>query len=102
MPNTKNTVIPGWCVSTRPGISRFRVRCFASPRNDGSWIASSHPPSPEDGLRPTRVFLAMTIESRLPRPQQILEVEPVREHRQRSVRLARPFRLGTIAVQLDA
>jgi hypothetical protein len=24
---------------TRPGISRFRVRCFASPRNDG-WIAS--------------------------------------------------------------
>src|ERR1700694_4379516 len=29
-------VIPGWCVGTRPGISRFRVRCFASPRNDGS------------------------------------------------------------------
>src|SRR6202008_551195 len=29
------SVIPGWCVSTRPGISRFRVRCFASPRNDG-------------------------------------------------------------------
>jgi hypothetical protein len=28
-------VIPGWCLSTRPGISRFRVRCFASPRNDG-------------------------------------------------------------------
>src|SRR6202022_2707135 len=28
-------VIPGWCVSTRPGISRFRARCFASPRNDG-------------------------------------------------------------------
>src|SRR6202790_1799734 len=28
-------VIPGWCVSTRPGISRFRVRCCASPRNDG-------------------------------------------------------------------
>jgi hypothetical protein len=27
-------VIPGWCVSTRPGISRFGVRCFASPRND--------------------------------------------------------------------
>src|SRR5450631_2517475 len=26
---------------TRPGISRFRVRCFASPRNDGVWIASS-------------------------------------------------------------
>ncbi len=29
------SVIPGWCASTRPGISRFRVRCFASPRNDG-------------------------------------------------------------------
>ncbi len=29
-------VIPGWCVSTRPGISRFRVRRFASPRNDGA------------------------------------------------------------------
>jgi len=28
-------VIPGWRVSARPGISRFRVRCFASPRNDG-------------------------------------------------------------------
>src|SRR5215470_6029052 len=27
-------VIPGWCASARPGISRFRVRCFASPRND--------------------------------------------------------------------
>ncbi|GCC47822.1 hypothetical protein chiPu_0031836, partial [Chiloscyllium punctatum] len=21
-------VIPGWCASTRPGISRFRVRCL--------------------------------------------------------------------------
>src|ERR1700734_371931 len=30
-----NAVIPGWCVSTRPGISRFRVRYFVSPRNDG-------------------------------------------------------------------
>jgi hypothetical protein len=30
-----SSVIPGWCVSTRPGISRFRVRCFAPPRNDG-------------------------------------------------------------------
>ena len=28
------TVIPGWSEGTRPGISRFRVRCFASPRND--------------------------------------------------------------------
>ena len=26
-------VIPG-CAKRRPGISRFRVRCFASPRND--------------------------------------------------------------------
>jgi len=30
---TRDDVIPGWCASTRPGISRFRVRCFASPRN---------------------------------------------------------------------
>src|SRR5437588_13088520 len=35
MQNGGEAVIPGWCVSTRPGISRFRVRCFASPRNDG-------------------------------------------------------------------
>ena len=27
-------VIPGRSVRTGPGISRFRVRCFASPRND--------------------------------------------------------------------
>src|SRR4051794_1426591 len=33
-PSEKETVIPGWCGSTRPGISRFRARCFASPRND--------------------------------------------------------------------
>jgi len=26
------SVIPGWCVSTRPGISRFRVRCWACHR----------------------------------------------------------------------
>jgi hypothetical protein len=26
----------GMVRSTRPGISRFRVRCFASPRNDGA------------------------------------------------------------------
>jgi hypothetical protein len=38
----EDAVIPGWCESTRPGISRFSdvqlhivVRCFASPRNDG-------------------------------------------------------------------
>jgi hypothetical protein len=38
--NQLPSVIPGWCASTRPGISRFRVRCFASPRNDEVWIAS--------------------------------------------------------------
>ena len=28
-------VIPGWCVANRaPGISRFRLRAFATPRND--------------------------------------------------------------------
>src|SRR5713226_5016934 len=27
---------------TRPGISRFRVRCFASPRNDGVCSNSKH------------------------------------------------------------
>src|ERR1700722_19922428 len=27
-------VIPGWCASASPGISRFRARCCASPRND--------------------------------------------------------------------
>src|SRR5437588_3829859 len=47
-------VIPGWCASTRPGISRFSdvqlhivVRCCASPRNDmgrgmaGFWVKKS-------------------------------------------------------------
>src|SRR5689334_10205979 len=36
-------VIPGWCVSTRPGISSFRVRCFASPRNDEQQRPMSKP-----------------------------------------------------------
>src|SRR5271170_5870405 len=27
-------VIPGWCASTRPGRSTFRVRIFDAPRND--------------------------------------------------------------------
>ena len=35
-----DSVIPGWRVSARPGISRFRVRRFASPRNDVVWIAN--------------------------------------------------------------
>src|SRR6266481_6320071 len=37
-----DAVIPGWsagpdlrCAIAHRGISRFRVRCFASPRNDG-------------------------------------------------------------------
>src|SRR5258705_11551609 len=40
-------VIPGWyegpdlrCAIAHRGISRFRARCFASPRNDGVWLAS--------------------------------------------------------------
>jgi hypothetical protein len=28
------------CAIAHRGISRFRVRCFASPRNDGVWVAS--------------------------------------------------------------
>src|ERR1700682_6427450 len=32
--SSSHAVIPGWCPGTRPGISRFQVRCFASPRND--------------------------------------------------------------------
>ena len=31
---TNGPVIPGHASSREPGISRFRVRCFASPRND--------------------------------------------------------------------
>src|SRR4029077_9819550 len=33
-PASMQAVIPGWCVSTRPGTSRFRIRCCASLRND--------------------------------------------------------------------
>jgi hypothetical protein len=36
----------------------------------------------------------MTIKLRLALAQQIVEVEPVREHRQRTVRLPRPLRTG--------
>src|SRR5882724_12575203 len=46
--SSPDTVIPGWsagpdlrCAIAHRGISRFRVRCFASPRNDGVWVASS-------------------------------------------------------------
>src|SRR3979490_840810 len=31
-----SVVIPGCAAWRRPGISRFRVRCFVSPRNDGA------------------------------------------------------------------
>jgi hypothetical protein len=44
-----DTVIPGWsagpdlrCAIAHRGISRFRVRCFASPRNDGVCSCSKH------------------------------------------------------------
>src|SRR5260221_14795459 len=33
-------VIPGWCGRTRPGISRFRVRCVASPPNDEGFFTA--------------------------------------------------------------
>jgi hypothetical protein len=36
------SVIPGWCDSTRPGISRFRVRVFDAPRNDFVTSSRSH------------------------------------------------------------
>ena len=38
---------------TRPGISRFRVRCFASPRNDGV-LFSDTTSRPRDAMRPRR------------------------------------------------
>src|SRR6266536_2473623 len=50
-------VIPGWCVSTRPGISRFSdvqlhilVRCFTSPRNDSSKRADGKIAQPQVGV----------------------------------------------------
>src|SRR5229473_5343632 len=45
--SNSRTVIPGWsagpdlrCAIAHRGISRFRVRCSASPRNDG--VCSKH------------------------------------------------------------
>ena len=38
----------------------------------------------------------------LPLPQQLLQIQPFREHRQRSIRRARPFFLRPVAVELDA
>ena len=37
------TVIPGRCDSIEPGISRFRVRLFEAPRNDGGEIGRDYP-----------------------------------------------------------
>ena len=37
-----------------------------------------------------------------PLPQQILQIQPLREHRERSVRRARPFLLRPVAIELDA
>jgi hypothetical protein len=48
------TVIPGlpkgepWCTIAHLRISKFRVRCFASPRNDGArktWMAGTPRPA---------------------------------------------------------
>ena len=39
---------------------------------------------------------------RLPLPQQILEIQPLREHRQRAVRRARPFFLRPVPIEFDA
>ena len=38
----RQTVIPGGREATRPGILRFRVRCCASPRNDGSTTTNNN------------------------------------------------------------
>jgi hypothetical protein len=65
------SVIPGWsqrvgalrrpmtgsgpdlrCAIAHRGISRFRVRCFASPRNDGVWIGSRSLSSGAHSRRP--------------------------------------------------
>jgi hypothetical protein len=71
-----DAVIPGWRVSARPGISRFRVRCgachragqrpdpLASPRNDG--VCSNPIPDarsrPRGALRPSHAFIFRPIE----------------------------------------
>src|SRR5258707_14275006 len=40
--------------------------------------------------------------SRLALPQQVVEIEPAREHCERAVRLAWPLLLGPVAIKLDA
>jgi hypothetical protein len=35
-------------------------------------------------------------------PQQVLEIEPVREHRDLALLIARPIRFSTVAVELDS
>src|SRR5450631_2253192 len=61
VPTGRRLAPPDDRLRTRPGISRFRVRCFASPRNDGVWVASlamtfeskyDSAPSPRDAPEP--------------------------------------------------
>src|SRR6185312_8414625 len=48
-------VIPGRSARTEPGISRFRVRLYEAPRNDG---ANAHEPSlPCEGIGPAILTL---------------------------------------------
>src|SRR4051794_14002364 len=39
--------------------------------------------------------------SRYPMPQEIIDVEPAREHRQRAIGIARPLLLGPVAIKLN-
>src|SRR5258708_6363758 len=57
--SNQHHVIPGWCVSTRPGISRFRVRCFASPRNDKEGRLPHRHALRKSGLRSPQETLPM-------------------------------------------
>ena len=47
-------------------------------------------------------FARNDVKLRFTFPHQIIQIELAREHRQRSIRLARPFRLRAVPVQLDA
>ena len=54
-------------------------------------------------VRPARCFTAIRApDSHFPLPQQFLEIQPFREHRERSVRRARPLLLRPVAIELDA
>src|ERR1700737_1463236 len=50
-----DSVIPGWCVSSRPGISRFRVRCGACRRGGPRAGPVGSPPKKEGVFPPPRV-----------------------------------------------